>query len=161
LDELEKINGFGKAKIKKFGQEFLDVILRYSKFNNLSSHINEKIPKKESKEKTTTNKTPKVDTKLLSFNLYKEGKSIEDIAAERSLTTQTIESHLAHYVSLGEIKIDELVSREKIFLIEPALENFDGLSITTLKQKLDNSISFGEIKLVLAWKEFEKNKVAD
>ena len=160
LDELEKINGFGKAKIKKFGREFLDVILRYSKFNNLSSHIDEKIPKKERKEKTT-NKAPKVDTKLLSFNLYKEGKSIEDIATERNLTTQTIESHLAHYVSLGEIKIEELVSREKIILIEPALENFNGLSITTLKNKLDNSISFGEIKLVLAWKEFEKNKVAD
>jgi len=29
LDELEKINGFGKAKIQKFGQEFLDVILIY------------------------------------------------------------------------------------------------------------------------------------
>ncbi|HEX3025180.1 MAG TPA: helix-turn-helix domain-containing protein, partial [Chitinophagaceae bacterium] len=156
-DELEKINGFGKAKIQKFGQEFLDVILKYSAANNLSSNIQEKIPKKEKKEKS---KAAKVDTKLQSFNLYKEGKSVQEIAAERNFTVQTIEGHLAHYISLGEIKIEELVAREKIILIEPVLQNFDGGSITPIKQQLGDDVSFGEIRLVLAWKEFEKNKVA-
>ncbi len=161
LDELEKINGFGKAKIKKFGQEFLDVILKYSVANNLSSNIHEKIPKKERKEKTTVSKNQKVDTKLLSFNLYKDGKSVEEISKERNLTIQTIESHLAHYISLGEIKIDELVSREKIILIEPALQNIDGSSITSIKQTIGIGVSFGEIRLVMAWKDFQKNKVAN
>ncbi|MDE3144504.1 MAG: helix-turn-helix domain-containing protein, partial [Bacteroidota bacterium] len=132
------------------------VILKYSAANNLSSNIHEKIPKKERKEKSTA---PKVDTKLLSFNLYKEGKAVEEIAAERNLTVQTIEGHLAHYISLGEIKIEELIAREKIILIEPALQNFDGGPITSIKQQLGDDVSFGEIRLVLAWKEFEKNKV--
>ena len=161
LDELEKISGFGKAKIQKFGQEFLDVILKYSKVNNLSSLIHEKIPKKQRKEKSTTIKTAKTDTKLLSFNLYKEGKSIKEIAAERNYTIQTIQGHLAYYVSSGEIKIEELVSREKIILIEPVLNDYDGTGITQLKNKLENNISFGEIRLVLAWKEFIKNNTAD
>jgi len=67
---------------------------------------------------------------------------------------------LAHYVSLGEIKIEELVSREKIVLIEPVLNDFDGGSITAIKQQIGDTISFGEIRLVLAWKEFQK-KAAD
>ena len=160
LEELEKINGFGKAKIQKFGQEFLDVIIKYSRVNNLSSLVHEKTAKKERKEKTTTGKTAKIDTKLLSFKLYKEGKSLEKIAAERNFTVQTIEGHLAHYVSLGEIKIEELISREKIILIEPVLHDFDGGSITPIKQQIGDSVSFGEIRLVLAWKEFQK-KAAD
>ena len=157
LDELEKINGFGKAKIQKFGQEFLDVIVKYSKVNNLSSHIYEKSPKRVRKEKSTADKPTKVDTKSVSFNLYKKGRSIEEIAAERNFTVQTIEGHLAHYVSLGEIKIEDLISREKIVLIEPVLNDFDGGSITPIKQKIGDSVSFGEIRLVLAWKEFQKN----
>ena len=160
LDELEMISGFGKAKIKKFGQAFLDVILRYSKVYDLSSHVHEKSSKKKKKEKSTEIKVTKIDSKSVSFNLYKEGITIEAIAAERNLTTQTIESHLAYYVSIGEIKIDELVSREKIILIEPVLENFNGLGITLLKNNLGNSVSFSEIKLVMAAMEFRKNKAA-
>ena len=30
LDELEKISGFGKAKIENYGQQFLDIITKYS-----------------------------------------------------------------------------------------------------------------------------------
>ena len=57
---------------------------------------------------------------------------------------------------MGEIQISELVSREKIVLIEPALKNFQGGNITPIKGKLGSSVSFGEIKLVLASIEFQK-----
>jgi hypothetical protein len=36
-------------------------------------------------------------------------------------------------------------------LIEPALKDFKGGSITPIKQHLGESISFGEIRLVIAW----------
>jgi hypothetical protein len=158
LDELEKINGFGKAKIKKFGQEFLDVILRYSKVYGLSSGIKDKVPKKETKQKSIANKKSKIDTKQQSFDLYKDGKSVNEIAAERGLTPQTIESHLAYYVSIGEIKIEALVSEEKTMLIESALGKFESLGISSLKNNLGDAVSFSEIKFVLAAKEFEKTK---
>lgn len=103
------------------------------------------------------NKKPKTDTKLDSFKLYKEGKSVQDIANERGLTVQTIEGHLTHYVQSGKIKINDLVSREKIVLIEPVLKTFQGGSITSIKEKLGGGISFGEIKLVLAWLAFQKS----
>jgi hypothetical protein len=153
LKELEQISGFGKAKIEKYGQQFLDVILAYCEENELVSLIREKSPKKLKKEKSATVKT---DTKLDSFKLYKEGNTVAAIAALRNLAPQTIEGHLAYFVSTGEIKIDELVDREKFVLIEPALSDFDGGSITPVKQQLGDKVSFGEIRLVLAWKEFQK-----
>jgi hypothetical protein len=154
LGELRKISGFGDAKIDKYGQQFLDIILEYSRANQLSSLIHEKATKRERKEKSGEKKS---DTKTDTFNLYKQGKSIEDIAKERSLTIQTIEGHLSHYVRAGEIEIDKLVSKEKISLIEPLVKDFDGGSTTPIKEKLGSNVSFGEIRLVLAWVAFKKS----
>ncbi|MEI2739310.1 MAG: helix-turn-helix domain-containing protein [Chitinophagaceae bacterium] len=160
LAELRKISGFGDAKIEQYGQQFLDVILAYSKENNLTSLIHKKIPKKEKKERKGE-KRQKVDTKAESFRLFRGGKTIHEIAKERNFAIQTIEGHLAHFVQKGEINIEELVSREKLIIIEPALKNFEGGPITSIKQKLGNDVSFGEIKLALAWATFVKEKSAD
>jgi len=155
LVEIRKISGFGDAKTEKYGQQFLNVILEYCGERNLSSLIHEKNPKKEKKIESGEKKQ-KIDTKAESFRLYKEGKRIDEITKERSLTQQTIEGHLAHYVSIGEINIEELVSKEKISLIESQTKDFKGGGITTIKEKLGSKISFGEIRLVLASYAFKK-----
>jgi ribonuclease D len=95
-EELKKISGFGDAKIEKYGLQFLNIIQQYSHEHNLSSLIDEK-PK--TKKQKLSNAKP--DTKQESFKLYKEGKNVAQIAEIRNLTTQTIEGHLAHYVSSG------------------------------------------------------------
>jgi hypothetical protein len=63
-------------------------------------------------------------------------------------------------VSIGEINIEELVSKEKILLIEPHVKEFDGGTITTIKEKLGTKISFGEIRLVLASHTFKKSSAS-
>jgi Helix-turn-helix domain/HRDC domain/Helicase len=156
LEELRKITGFGDAKIEKYGRQFLDIILEYCEENKLISHIHEKIPKRERKASSGEKKT-KIDTKAESLKLYKDGRRVDEIAKERNLTQQTIEGHLVHYISQGQIDINELVSREKIVLIEPVAKNFNGGSITPIKEKLGSYVSFGEIRLVLAWIDYQKN----
>ena len=158
LIELRKISGFGDAKTEKYGQQFLDIILEYSKEKNLSSLIHEKTPKRE--RKITNEKKKKIDTKAESFKLYKEGKPIEEIAKERGFTTQTIEGHLAYYVATGEIDIKDLVSNEKFLLIEPVAKIYSGSSLTPIKEKLGDKITFGEIKLVMAWLDYQKKSTA-
>ncbi len=152
MDELSKISGFGKVKTEKYGALFLDIIKRYCDQHDLSSLVHEKSPKRERKEKSTS----KPDTKLESFKLYREGKTAQEIATARNLAPQTIEGHLAHFVQSGDIKIDELLSSEKVALIEPFLKNFEGKAITPIKEQLGDAASFGEIRLVLAWLEFKK-----
>jgi len=154
MEELIQISGLGKAKTEKFGQQFLNIIVKYCTQNNLSSSIKEKIPKRKRKEEKE--KSSKPDTKHETYQLYKAGKTVTEIAAARNFTTQTIEGHLSHYVKTGDIKIDELVSREKLILIEPLLQDFNNISL--IKEKLGDAVSYGEIRLVMAWKEFrDKN----
>ncbi|HEY6504387.1 MAG TPA: helix-turn-helix domain-containing protein [Chitinophagaceae bacterium] len=156
LAELRKISGFGDAKIGQYGQQFLEVILEYSKEKSLSSLIHEKSPKRERKE-STGEKKPKVDTKTESYRLFKEGMTADEIAGARNLTVQTIEGHLAFYVSKGVINIEELVSREKLLLIEPAIQDFNGGALTSIKERLGNAVGFGEIKLVVAWRQYKNS----
>ena len=156
LIELRKISGFGDAKVEKYGKQFLEIIIEYSKERSLSSLIHEKAPTRE--RKTEEEKKNKVNTKAESLRLFREGKNIDDIAIERKLARQTIEGHLAHYVSLGEIDVRRLISEEKLKLIEQAAKTFSGGSIIPLKEKLGNEISFGEIRTVLAWFEYQKSQ---
>lgn len=160
-EELLLISGFGKAKTERFGKLFLDVINEYSIQHNLSSLIQEKEPKRIRKAKTddakNQTKTNKPDTKFMSYELYKSGKNVKEIAIERNLALQTIEGHLAHFVEQGIIKIDELVSREKFILIEPAVRNYEGTSLTPIKEQLSNDVSYGEIRLVMSALAFEKS----
>lgn len=149
LTELRKISGFGDAKIQQYGQQFLDVVLEYCSKNNLSSLIHEKSPKRERKEKTGPSKK-KGDSHAETFKLYREGKTVANIAKTRNLAVSTIETHLAKFVRRGDISIHELVSREKFILIESALKDFDGTSVTPVKQRLGEEISYGDIKLVMA-----------
>ena len=75
-------------------------------------------------------KEPKPDTKEVTYRLFRQGKSIEEIARERELVSGTIAGHLEHYVRSGEVKIEQLVAREKI--------------------TLGDDVSYADIRLVLA-----------
>jgi hypothetical protein len=151
LEELIQISGFGKAKIAKFGPQFLDIILRYCAENNLPSLIKEKMSKRIRKEEKE--KSNKPDTKSETYQLYMAGKTVAEIAANRNITHQTIEGHLAHYVKTGDIKIEKLISGDKLTMIKPLLDDLNNISL--IKEKLGDAVSYGEIRLVLAWKEFE------
>lgn len=147
--DLMQISGFGKAKVDKYGDDVLSTIESYSQQYGVETNMTEKLlhPKRERKEKSST---PKVDTKLVSFELYKSGKTIDEISLERSFTKATIEGHLAHYIAEGEINIDDVVSKQKQQLIKDAIAIHGSLSHKTLIDNLPKDVTYGEIKMVLA-----------
>ena len=149
LEELKKISGMGEAKIRQYGQPFLDIILDYCHEHGLSSHIQEKTPKRERKQKTGVAKK-KGDSHAESFRLFNEGKTIADIAKERKLAISTIEGHLCRFISNGEINIEEVIGKEKAAMILEALKDYDGTSVGPAKAKLPPEINYGEIRMVVA-----------
>ena len=156
LDELEKISGLGKAKIETYGQQFLDIITKYAQRQGLSSQIQNKSPKRQRKTARPAIGHSR-DTKAVSYALFKTGKSIAEIADDRKLTIQTIEGHLAYYVGRGDLGIDKLLSPEKLLAIEEAIKGHSEKSITPIKEKVGSSISFGEIRIAMAWYQFHRN----
>ena len=157
--ELLQISGFGQTKIKKYGHQFLEIIINYCSQNKLSSLIHTKEKRKIIKEEKDKIKKNKVDTKEVSYNLFREGNSVVEIAKERNLSPQTIEGHLCKYISNGKIVITELITLEKASTIIKSLEKVDKvMSITQIKTELGDAFSYGELKMVMAHVDFVNSK---
>jgi hypothetical protein len=96
-------------------------------------------------------KAQKGDTNRASLRLYKEGIPITEIAIQRGLTLNTVESHLASFIPTGEIDVKDLVPAHKIDPILSAIRTIGGTSLGPIKSKLGEDYSFGEIRAVLTW----------
>ncbi len=117
----------------------------------MQTQINLKQPKRERKEKPASATTERpTDTRRVSYSMFKQGKTIVEIAEERNLNSGTIESHLSYYIASGEILIDDLVDKHKEEAIKKAAEIFGRDSLRILKENLPEEISYGEIRMVLA-----------
>jgi hypothetical protein len=135
--ELLKVVGMGKTRVSKYGEEILEAIEAYCKDNGIN-RLNEQ--KKEDKK----------PTKQISFELFKAGLTIKEIAKERSLTAGTIENHLANYITSGDIDVLELIELKRYKNIRNQIEAAgEAKGLTALKEKVDGSITYMELKMVL------------
>jgi hypothetical protein len=141
--ELLQVNGIGKTRVEKYGKAILKVIQAFCDENGIETS-NEKEIFEDLKPKRV-----KVDTKKLSLELFKSGKTVEAIANERELNENTIFGHLVSFIPSGDVKITDLMPIEhykELTKIIPK-KTFEGLS--DLKQQLNDKYSYGELKLVL------------
>lgn len=146
-EHLLLLSGFGKAKVEKYGDEILELVTDYCTEHNLSTNIDAKkaSPKRERKEKSTE---AKVDTKTTTLTYFNEGKSIAEIAALRNLTPGTIEGHLVDLVKTGSVKVEQLLSAEKLQTILNHIELYPEQSNTEHKLALGDAYSFADVRAV-------------
>ncbi|MEJ7692040.1 HRDC domain-containing protein [Daejeonella sp.] len=145
LAELESIKGIGKMKVKQFGSDILEIIDSYCRDQGIEQSVIE-IPIKESRIK--------VDTKQVSLSLFHSGKTVSDIASERGLTAGTIESHLANFITSGEVSVFDIVSKIKVARIMAFIVQNPGKSTNETKMELGDTISYGELKAVMNHLQF-------
>lgn len=112
----------------------------------------EKKEKKEKPEKEVKVKRQKGDSERETLAMFKEGKSIDEIAATRSLTTGTIVGHLSSFITTGEVKLSDIVSEERQNIILNAASKVasdEERRLTAIKALLPDDYSYSEIKLTL------------
>lgn len=100
-------------------------------------------PPKEKKKKVS-----KGDTVLLTYELYKSGLSIDEIAQSRSLKKQTIYSHINELVAKSEINLEDIMSFDRIQPIKDCLNLNAKKTLTEIKDILGDEYSYEEIRLV-------------
>jgi hypothetical protein len=144
--QLLAINGMGKIRVKKYGDEILDVIQEYVEKNNLESR---EVKKSEPKH-------VKGSSQRESFDLFKSGLNIIEIANKRGFANTTIEGHLSEFIATGEIAITELIPKKRYQTLRKLIENtkFEGLS--DLKNKIDDTYTYSELRMLVKDFEFRK-----
>lgn len=147
-DDLPKISGFGAFKIEKYGRAFLELIQDYCHEHGIGTKIELRHPKKI--RRTGVPKEKASDTKRASYEMYRGGNTIAEIAESRQLAISTIETHLSYYITTGELDINEFVPEDKQELIAAAISKYGRLSLKQLKDNLPEEISYGQIRMMAA-----------
>ena len=141
LSELRATEGMGTKRIRNYGAEILDIVLRFIGKDPQATDIGD--------ISQVTKKRQIGDTYRITKELFDNGLSVEAIAKERGLAISTILGHLVHYVEEGTLKASQIVDKEKYNEILEYFESTFDPQINTAREVLGQEYQYGEIKAVL------------
>lgn len=103
---------------------------------------------KSSKKKAK--KKEKISTYDQTLEMIKSGKTVDEIAIERQLSDKTIYGHCVRLIRLEKLELDEVLERDRINELSDIFDQYDGMSLTPLKEKVGDDFSWEELKLYQA-----------
>ena len=133
LPEFAHISGVGAHKLEQYGDRFVSEIRAFCQEQQLPVPL-------------------PASTQMSTLQLYQQGLSIEEMAAQRGYTPGTIVKHLCELIEMKQpIDLDRLVLPVKQELIAKAIHKLGYSSLKPLKEQLGENYSYDEIRLVCAW----------
>lgn len=138
--QLEHITGIGRVKIQHYGEDIISIVQNYIDENNIEPRSDSYYETKPVKEKNHKK----------SFELFKAGKSIPEIAAELGFVVSTIENHICRYIASGEINIEKLVEPKIAKIITDYFKTNPQSTLTEAKAALPDEITFSQLRMVKA-----------
>lgn len=109
------------------------------------------VPETPVARKAPKEKRLKGETYLKTYVLIKEGRSLADIAAERSMSLSTIEGHAARGIAEGIINIDALMPAEERETIADWMREHPDKGLNDARSEFGDRFSFGQLRMVQAF----------
>ncbi|EMK2597062.1 DNA helicase RecQ [Bacillus cereus] len=143
--ELLTVKGIGEHKLVKYGSRFLQAVQHFIEENpNYAETIKAEVVSERKKSGKAS-----ANSHLETYEMYKQGIDLNEIAKERNLSRQTIENHLIRCYEDGmEVDWQSFVPAEYESLIETAVQNADG-GLKSIKEQLPNEVSYFMIRAYL------------
>lgn len=138
-EAMHEISGVGEVKFRKYGQMFIDQILKF---------IQRQSEKKEGLQ-------PKGSTFLVTYEYLRNGLSVEEIAQRRNLHINTIYTHLGTLYREGhDIDIRQHISDQEIERVGEAIKKVGSTHLLkSLFDYLNGEIDYYKIRLAIALQE--------
>ncbi|MED0940603.1 DNA helicase RecQ [Bacillus cereus] len=143
--ELLTVKGIGEHKLVKYGSHFLQAVQHFIEENpNYAETVKtEVVTERKKSGKASAN------SHLETYEMYKQGIDLEEIAKERGLSRQTIENHLIRSFEDGmEVDWNSFVPAKYEQMIETAVQNAEG-GLKSIKDQLPNEVSYFMIRAYL------------
>jgi ATP-dependent DNA helicase RecQ len=143
--ELLTVKGIGEHKLVKYGSHFLQAVQHFIEENpNYAETIKTEVVSERKKAGKAS-----ANSHLETYEMYKQGIDLNEIAKERNLSRQTIENHLIRCYEDGmEVEWKSFVPAEYESLIETAVQNAEG-GLKSIKEQLPNEVSYFMIRAYL------------
>ncbi len=154
-EKMLQVSGVGEHKLEKYGDLFIEVIIKYMAENNIPEQDIEISQQEASKVSKQTTKTGSKDSHRHTYTLYKEGMNISEIAKERNLTPMTVENHLLKCFEEGfELDYSEFIPKLYEEQIAAAIEKCGAEFLKPIKEALPDEVSYTAIKFALCKYKF-------
>ncbi|MDK3011085.1 DNA helicase RecQ [Bacillus sp. RB3] len=139
------VKGIGEHKLVKYGSHFLQAVQHFIEENpNYAETIKTEVVSERKKSGKAS-----ANSHLETYEMYKQGIDLNEIAKERNLSRQTIENHLIRCYEDGmEVDWQSFVPAEYESLIETAVQNAEG-GLKSIKEQLPNEVSYFMIRAYL------------
>lgn len=138
-----KIKGAGQKKYESYGEIFMGEISLFLEEKGIAPIEREKEPKASKK----SNKTPSHEE---TFELYRKGQTIEEIAQIRGVKKDTILAHLIKCEEEGkDVNWQEMTDKKIEKIVLEAVDQVGMEYLKPIKELLPEEISYYDIKVVL------------
>ena len=164
--EMLNIKGVGESKLNKYGEEFIQVIKKYMIDNNIelkeeiiyNEEDNGDVQTECAVEKNSKN-DDKVPSYVITYNMYKQGKTIDEIISERKLKSLTVQEHIFKCASEGfEVNLDDFIPKHHEALIIKVIEEIGASKLRPIKEALPDEIDYLAIKATIF--KYANNKIS-
>ncbi|WP_436373157.1 DNA helicase RecQ [Cytobacillus sp. BC1816] len=150
-DMMLNIKGVGQMKFEKYGEDFIQAIREYAEVHDISPKQAAEAP---SKTEEPIDDRPSYQ---ISFDYYKDGDSIKEIAKKRNFSPITIQEHIFRSIREGNV-IDwsDIFNETEEKLVLEAAEKAGRDKLKPIKEELPEEIDYFKIKAVLVKDELLK-----
>ena len=146
-EELLQIKGIGQRKLASYGEPFLTAIQKYVEDHGKERVDTFKTPAPNQQASTSYDKTP---SHHITWEMYRDGLTNEEIANQREITERTVENHLIKCADEGmEVNWDSFVPSQYEPLIRDAVQEANTERLTPIKELLPEEVSFFMIRAFL------------
>lgn len=139
IKELKVISKFGVTRIKRFGADIINIILKFQGFEQ------QEFDDEESRQEMNLS-----NSVLKTKELLEEGLSIDEIMERRNMARSTIEGHIIDIIKNGCYDSRDLVSPEHRDTIREYFTEINDSSLSAAKDVLGEEYSYFELKVVIA-----------
>jgi GTPase SAR1 family protein len=137
--ELKAVKGMGGTRMQQFGKEILELVFAFRRQKGMD------LPVEAEKEV----KQAGLSSQETSFELFKSGKTIPEVAVQRGMAVSTIEGHLAQFIGTGELQLNQVVDPKKSKAILNYIEKHKTRGMNEIRAGLGNDYSYSEIRFVI------------
>ncbi|PZC47883.1 MAG: ATP-dependent DNA helicase RecQ [Chloroflexi bacterium] len=148
-DSFALISGVGEAKLARFAEPFLTVIIEHAQEHELEELPTP--PRRGQRERPSSGSVG--STFEETRRLLQQGLSLEDIARRRGYALGTVLGHIERFVGAGEeVPLAHLMPPpERLLKIIAAFQSTDDGYLAPVQEQLGKDYSYEELRLVRAY----------
>ncbi len=150
-ESLSRISGVGATKLEQWGEAFLDIIRSHAGEQGLAERP---VPgSRRTRESSGSGVSRQGSTYAATKQLLEQGRSIDEVAAERGLSVHTVVGHVEKLVDNGEdLDLGPLLpASDRLEAIRQAIERSGAIALAPVKAMLGKDYTYEEIRLVRAF----------